>query len=578
MKKSLEPGLDSSLPEIRVLPEEISQKIAAGEVIERPFSVVKELVENSLDALSTDIKVELKDGGKSKIRVVDNGSGMKLEDAQICFERHSTSKISKESDLEEIVTLGFRGEALPSISAVSRVVLKTTHRGDEKGTQIEREGEELLRVSDVGFPQGTSVDVSDLFFNLPARRKFLRSERSELNQIVRYLAQVSLAHHDVGFSLYHEGRVVFNYPPVDSLKERIFQVYGKTAVENLIEIEHEEGTQRLFGYASRPPSGRKDRKRQYFFVNGRLVKDKILQAALNQAYSGFLERDFYSEAYLFLAIPHSEVDVNVHPAKTEVRFVDSSSIFRCVARGLERSLLKGLGIKEVYPTQASEQTGSWIEELPHPSVIPGFGRQAERPFFELFPEGEEIRPFPQILGQYMDLYIVVAEEEGIRIIDQHNAHERILFEQYADIDRTKKWPRKLALLPVLFELSRSQELSLEENRQLLEEAGFQVDAMGGSSFALKEYPDIFKEEEAKDVFLSLLEEMSAKEIENKKNAVVATLACKTAIKAGEPLSFEKMTYLIEELEKTKNPSLCPHGRPIQVKIDRTSIEKGLKRK
>jgi DNA mismatch repair protein MutL len=272
------------------------------------------------------------------------------------------------------------------------------------------------------------------------------------------------------------------------------------------------------------------------------------------------------------------VDVNVHPAKTEVRFVDSSSIFRFVARGLERSLLKGLGIKEVYPTQASEQTGSRIEELPHPSVIPGFGRQAERPFFELFPEGEEIRPFPQILGQYMDLYIVVAEEEGIRIIDQHNAHERILFEQYADIDRTKKWPRKLALLPVLFELSRSQELSLEENRQLLEEAGFQVDAMGGSSFALKEYPDIFKEEEAKDVFLSLLEEMSAKEIENKKNAVVATLACKTAIKAGEPLSFEKMTYLIEELEKTKNPSLCPHGRPIQVKIDRTSIEKGLKRK
>jgi len=206
-------------------------------------------VENSLDALASDIKVELKNGGKSNLRVTDNGRGMKREDAQICFERHSTSKISKESDLEEIETLGFRGEALPSISAVSRIVLKTSHMGGEKGTLIEREGEELLRVSDVGFPHGTSVEVSDLFFNLPARRKFLRSERSELNQIVRYLAQVSLAHHDVGFSLNHEGRVVFNYPPVDTLKERIFQVYGKTVVENLIEIEYMEGIQRLIGYA-----------------------------------------------------------------------------------------------------------------------------------------------------------------------------------------------------------------------------------------------------------------------------------------------------------------------------------------
>jgi DNA mismatch repair protein MutL len=576
MKKVLGESPNLSSPKIRVLPEEISQKIAAGEVIERPFSVVKELVENSLDASSSDVKVELKDGGKSKIRVTDNGRGMRREDAQICFERHSTSKISEESDLERINTLGFRGEALPSISAVSRIILKTSYQGDEKGTQIEREEERLLRVSDVGFPQGTSVEVSDLFFNLPARRKFLRSERSELNQIVRYLAQVSLAHHQVGFSLYHEGRVVFNYPPVDTLKERIFQIYGKTAVENLIEIEHEEGTQRLFGYASRPPSGRKDRKRQFFFVNGRLVKDKISQAALNQAYSGFLEKDFYPESYLFLKMLHSEVDVNVHPAKTEVRFVDSSSIFRLVARGLERSLLKSLGVKEVYPMQAKEQTETRIEELPHPSVIKGFGSQAERSSFELFP-AEEIRPFPRVLGQYMDLYIVVADKEGIRIIDQHNAHERILFEQYLDIDRTKTWPRKLALLPVLFDLSPSQELSLEENRQLLEDAGFQVDAMGGSSFALKEYPDIFEEEEAKDVFLSLLEEMSEIKVEDKKNSVLATLACKTAIKAGKSLSFDKMTYLIEELAKTKNPSLCPHGRPIQVKIDRATIEKGLKR-
>jgi DNA mismatch repair protein MutL len=576
MKKDLGPSPDSAEPKIRILPQGISQKIAAGEVIERPYSVVKELVENSLDALSSEIKVELRDGGKSQIRVMDNGRGMKREDAEICFERHSTSKIAEENDLERIETLGFRGEALPSISAVSRVILKTAHADDDRGTRIEREGEKLLRISDVGFPEGTSVEVNDLFFNLPARRKFLRSERSELNQIVRYLAQISLAFHGGGFSLHHGGRVVFNYPPVDTLKERIFQVYGKTAVENLIEIEHAEEAQRLFGYASCPPSGRKDRKRQHFFVNSRLVKDKVLQAALNQAYSGFLEKDFFPEAYLFLTIPHSEVDVNVHPAKTEVRFLDSSSIFRFIARSLEGSLLKSLGVKEVYPSQERERMDTRIEERPPPSVISGFGRQADRPSQGLFPM-EENRPFPRVLGQYMDLYIVVADEGGLRIIDQHNAHERILFEEYLEIDRKKTWPRKMALLPVLIDLSSSQKISLEENRELLEDAGFRVDAMGGSSFALKEYPDIFKEEEARDVFLSLLEEMSAKKIEDKKNSVLTTLACKTAIKAGEALSFEKMTYLIEELEKTKNPSLCPHGRPIQVKIDRATIEKGLKR-
>jgi DNA mismatch repair protein MutL len=578
MKKTPETNSPADSPRIRVLPDKISQKIAAGEVIERPFSVVKELVENSLDALSTDIKVDLKGGGKSQIRVTDNGRGMRREDAEVAFERHSTSKISVESDLERIDTLGFRGEALPSISAVSRVVLKTHFHGGEQGTLIEREGEETLRLSDVGFPRGTSVEVRDLFFNLPARRKFLRSDRSEFNQIVRYLTQVSLAHHDVGFSLSHENRVVFNYPRVHTLKERIFQVYGKSGVENLIEIQHEEGKQRLFGYASRPPSGRKDRKRQLFFVNDRPVKDKVLMAALNQAYSGFLEKDFYPEAYLFLAIPPAEVDVNVHPAKTEVRFVDSNSIFRLVARGLERSILKGLGVKDVYPAEERAKTETRIEERPHPSIVRGFGRKPEESSLELFPKiDEERKPSRRVLGQYMNLYIIVADEEGIRIIDQHNAHERILFDQYVEIDRTEEWPRKLALLPHLFDLSPSQEINLEENRHLLEVAGFRVDDMGGSSYALKEYPDIFKEEEAKDVFLSLLEEMSDTKIEDKKNALLATLACKTAIKAGEALSFDKMDYLVEELEKTKNSSLCPHGRPIQVKIDLKTIEKGLKR-
>ncbi len=575
--KPLRVNPNPSSPKIRVLPKEISQKIAAGEVIERPFSVVKELVENSLDALASDIRVELEDGGKRQIRIMDNGLGMSRDDALIAFERHSTSKIAKESDLEQIVTLGFRGEALPSISAVSKVVLQTASQSDVKGTLIEREGEVLLRITDVGFPPGTSVEVRNLFFNLPARRKFLRSARSELNQIVTYLSHVSLAHHEVGFSLLHEGRAVFNYPPVGTLKERIFQVYGKTVVDNLMDVGHEEESHKIFGYASRPPSGRRDRKHQLFFVNDRLVKDKILQAALSRAYAGFLEKDFYPEAFLFLILPYAEVDVNVHPAKTEVRFVDSNSIFRLVTRTLEKALLKGLGIKDVYPIPQRSQAQSLMESLPHPPIIQGYGK-GENSSDELFPDmpGDK-GPYPSVLGQYLDLYIVVADKEGIRIIDQHNAHERILYEQYVEIDRAEKWPRKLSLLPLLIDLSPSQKLGLEEYRDQLEEAGFRVDAMGGSSFALKEYPDIFKEEEAKDVFLALLEEMNRDKVEDKKKTILATLACKTAIKAGEILSPDKMTCLVKELAKTMNPSLCPHGRPIQVKIDRKTIEKQLKR-
>lgn len=561
---------------IQILPLEISRKIAAGEVIERPFSVVKELVENSLDALATDIRIELGDGGKNQIRVTDNGHGMSREDALVCFERHSTSKISQESDLERIMTLGFRGEALPSISAVSRVVLKTASPGETNGTLIEREGNDCLRISDVGFPPGTSVEVRNLFFNVPARRKFLRSAKAELHQITTYLAQISLAHHEVGFSLIHEGRSVFSYPGVGTLKERIFQVFGKTVADKLTDIEYEEDALKISGYVSRPPSGRKDKKHQMFYVNGRLVKDKIFQAALSRTYTGFLEKDFYPLAFLFLILPPTEVDVNVHPAKTEVRFVDGSSVFRLITKGLEKALLKGLDIKDVYPKQERAQSESRVEEIFRPPAYQGYGREFQSAS-ELFPEMEKSdESIPRVLGQYLNLYIVVADKEGIRIIDQHNAHERILYEKFVGIER-REWPRAFSLFPLLIDLTPSQKLSFEESREQLEEAGYRVEAMGGSTFAIKEYPDLFKEEEARDIFLELLEEMKDDRIENKKNTILATLACKTAIKAGEVLSFEKMTYLVDELSKTKNPSLCPHGRPIQVKIDRTTIEKGLKR-
>ncbi|MFQ6108399.1 MAG: DNA mismatch repair endonuclease MutL [Candidatus Aminicenantales bacterium] len=557
------------------LPPEISQKIAAGEVIERPSSVVKELVENSLDAGASEVIVELLAGGKQWIRVTDDGSGMSREDALICFERHSTSKIREEEDLAAIATLGFRGEALPSISSVSRLVLKTSE--GEGGTLVEREGEETLRVQDIGFPRGTSVEVRDLFFNLPPRRKFLRSEKSELASIIKYMTGVCLAFPGVTFSLCHGKKEIFRYAAVGSLKERIFQIYGKSAIERLIEVDYHHAEMELSGHVSAPPIGRSDRRHQLFYVNKRPVKDRLLQAALNQAYRGYLEKDRFAEAFLFLSCPYAEVDVNVHPTKAEVRFRHSQEVFHFVLESAKQTLLSHQGVKRIYPAQQEGKRASRIEEPPAPLPIHMRDRKREDLSQLYVPSTKEAQVFPRILGQYGKTYIVAESEEGLLIIDQHNAHERVLFEKYKEIHKEKKWPRRLALFPLIVELSRSLILSLEENRGLLEGAGFQVEAMGGRSFALKEFPDIFRDEEAVDILLSLLEEIREEKLEEREEKFLAALACKTAVKAGQDMSPDRMNYLVEQLFQTSNPSVCPHRRPITVVIEKKEIEKGLKR-
>jgi len=563
---------------IAVLPPDISQKIAAGEVIERPVSVVKELVENSLDAGASEISIELFAGGKKLIKVQDNGHGMSREDAEICFVRHSTSKISREEDLSRIATLGFRGEALPSVSAVSRLTLRTSEGSGGPGVQIEREGDKLIAVEEVAFPRGTTVEVRDIFFNLPARLKFLRSDSSELGMIVKYATNVGLAYPQIRLSLVHGRRDLLNCPPVGSLKERIFQLYGKASLEKLLEIDFAGSAGRVSGFASLPPHGRPDKSHQLFFVNLRPVRDRILQSALNQAFKGFLEKDLSPEAFLFLTLPYEDVDVNVHPAKSEVRFRDSQAVFQLVRRGVEHARLKVVGIKEVGRVSEEGATEGQFDEM---SSFPFFKIAEDRKLFDqtamgVWPAGPE-KPSRRVLGQYLDSYIVAEDEEELLVIDQHNAHERILFEKYMEIDLRKTWPLKMSLIPLLFELSASQSVSWEENRLELEAAGFRVDAMSGRSYALKEYPDIFKPEEALTAFLALLEEMKESRAQDKREKMLAIMACKTAIKAGQPLPREKMEYLLQELFLVSNPSLCPHGRPIIVRISRSQIEKGLKR-
>jgi len=575
------------MAKIHVLPPEIAGKIAAGEVIERPVSVVKELVENSLDAGATEIRVDLLDGGKKLIRTSDNGQGMSQEDAALSFRRHSTSKISREEDLESIATLGFRGEALASISAVSRLTLRTNDGTGGRGTEIEREGEKHLAIRDIAFPRGTSLEVRDLFFNLPARRKFLRSDRAELGAIVKYATGAALAFPSVRFIVAHGPREVLDCPAVAGLRERIFQLFGKELLDSLMPVDYAEGDGRVSGFASRPLRGRADRNRQYFYVNARPVKDRVLQAALNQAFADILEKGKSAEAFLFVDVPPSEVDVNVHPAKAEVRFRDSQAVFRMILRSIEQAALRTSGIKEV-GGGAAERSRETRGDAPYPlmegaGTIPGFiadrsagMRAARRPWDSGETPSEKTGPV--VLGQYLNMYIIAASEEGLLVIDQHNAHERVLYEKFIEIDKTRSWPRKMLLIPVILELSPSQELAFEENRALFEESGFLVETMGRRSFALKEFPEIFGDRDAPAAFLGLLEDVGAEKAEARREKLLATMACKSAVKAGESLPAAKMDYLVEELFKTSRPSLCPHGRPIVVKLDRAAIDKGLGRK
>jgi DNA mismatch repair protein MutL len=616
------------MKKIHLLPEDVSQKIAAGEVVERPVSVVKELVENALDAGATEVRIELVDGGKSLIKVQDNGAGMDREDAALCFRRHSTSKIAREEDLERIATLGFRGEALASIGAVSRLTLRTFDGQGDRGTMIEREGERLVSVTDIAFPQGTTVEVRDLFFNLPARRKFLRSGQSELGPVAKYVTQAALGAPGVRFTLVHGTRVTLDCPAVGTLRERVFQIFGKKMIEGLMDVAAEVGAARLEGLASMPLAGRADKSVQYFFVNGRPVKDRILMAALSQAYTGILEKGRSPEAFLFLSLPFEDVDVNVHPAKAEVRFRDTQLVFRLVLRAVGEGATRGQAIKEVVPDEAGRRaTGERIAEdaaeykpqaltfgpagpgaLGHGSAAedtagddlgnksrgiaedeagdkyPGYvspaSRSASPPGAAKMADKAGVPPTRGlvVLGQFANMYIVAAGEDGLLVIDQHNAHERVLYDRFREIDRLKLWPRKSLLIPIILELPPSALARLEENAALFEDIGFRVEAMGGRSFALKEYPDLFKAEEAKDVFLGLIEEAANKTPEERRDHMIATMACRAAIKAGEPLTREKMGYLVEELFKTSQPALCPHGRPIVVRVEKSVIDKGLGRR
>jgi DNA mismatch repair protein MutL len=585
------------MPKIQRLAPDLANQIAAGEVVERPASVVKELVENALDAGARRIAIAVDSGGKRLIRVEDDGDGMDAEDARLAIERHATSKIRRADDLGAIRTLGFRGEALPSIASVSRFTLRTRARGEQSGTEITVHAGVVASVREVGAPEGTSIEVADLFHNLPARRKFLKSDTAETTQISRLATQLALGYPEVGFSLLSNGRQLLQCPPAASLADRFFQLFGDRA--DLVEVKKEAGGLQIVGYVAALGDQGPTRGAQNVFVNRRIVKDRTIAHAIIEAYSVATIKERSPEVHLFLTIGADRVDVNVHPTKAEVRFLEQSLVHEVLRRALADALgqgrapelqfrLEGGAERPLVPTAmtipgvlsgaavgnrwSSEQLPASGVHPPMPAVPPSTSPQP--------PGAAEIRPMIP-LGQFRDTFIIAVDDEGVAIIDQHVAHERVLFEQVSERLTTGRLESQRLLTPILLDLSPPQRESLRQHAATLEKFGMEVEEFGGDSIRLSAVPAMLDPAECEATIRALADDLeglaSGTRAEEALRRIAATMACHAAVKANYPLTFEKMRYILEELRRTAYSSVCPHGRPVVLRLTRREIEKNFQR-
>jgi DNA mismatch repair protein MutL len=669
---------------IHVLSEQVANKIAAGEVVERPASVVKELLENALDAGATRIKINIEAGGKKLIQITDNGCGMVRDDAMLAFERHATSKIKDAEDLLSVATLGFRGEALPSIASVSRLHLETRDAGASTGTILEINGGRMARVEEAGIPEGTSITVRDLFFNIPARKKFLKAESTELSHIASLVTHYALAHPEKHFELHSATNAMLVAPPVAGFSERVYQVFGKETLDQLIPVaamqalEHvglpqpppwrrkekedeseanapaDPGEMRLHGFVSKPEIQKLNRNSIYVFVNGRLIRDRLVQHGLTEAYRNIIPPSVYPVVLLFLELPPGEVDVNVHPSKTEVRFRQPTLMHDFVRDTVRAALMKarpapqftteirahatassGLtpGAREWEPpsdlTAASsaparafyDPAGGAGFALQAPTVPPisarfhfeggiaveanaaiPVARGLESRFAENIPETipdngcapaldtdnatEEdstlaalstLRP----LGQIRNSFILAVNEDGLWIVDQHVAHERVLFERILKQRAAQKVESQRLLMPIVLELSPAQQAIFTEIAEELQHNGFEAEPFGARSVAVKVAPAGIDAAAVEKMLHELLDQISREEqslnLEKIRSRIAASIACHAAIKVNMPLEQNKMDWLLAELAKTDHPMSCPHGRPVVLRYSVKDIQKAFKR-
>jgi DNA mismatch repair protein MutL len=684
---------------IHVLSETVANQIAAGEVVERPASVVKEMLENSLDAGATRIKISIEAGGKRLIQITDNGCGMVRDDAMLAFERHATSKIKNAEDLLSVATLGFRGEALPSIASVSRLRLETQAAEDPAGTVIEINGGKIARVEEAGLPLGTSITVRDLFFNTPARKKFLKAESTELSHIASLVTHYALAHPDKHFELHSATNAVLVAPPVAGYSERVYQVFGKETLDQLIPVaaqqmldrvglpqpppwrrkeaedsdgevaEKEPGEMRLHGFVSKPEIQKLNRNSIFVFVNGRLIRDRLVQHALTEAYRNIIPPSVYPVVLLFLEMPAGEVDVNVHPSKTEVRFRQQSVMHDFVRDSVRAALMKARPVPQFVTEMRAHATAS--QALTSGALSPGAltpelegasgtgfeGELRKSPLlaenarngapsagagvpyggdvgrFALLapvpppvsgrfqfeggiaveanaaislsrsvpPEGDAVpddgcapaldvreeeptlsslgtlRP----LGQIRNSFILAVNEDGLWIIDQHVAHERVLFERVLKQRAAQKVESQRLLMPIVLELSPAQQAVFTEISDELQHNGFEAEPFGARSVAVKVAPAGVDAAAVEHMLHELLDQFSREEqslnLEKIRARIAASIACHAAIKVNMQLEQNKMEWLLTELAKTDHPMACPHGRPVVLRYSVKDIQMAFKR-
>jgi DNA mismatch repair protein MutL len=660
---------------IHVLSEQVANKIAAGEVVERPASVVKELLENSLDAGSTRVKIQIEAGGKKLIQITDDGYGMVRDDALLAFERHATSKIKAAEDLLNISTLGFRGEALPSIASVSRLHLETRAADQDSGTIVEIAGGKIFRVEEAGLPAGTSIAIRDLFFNTPARKKFLKAESTELSHIASLVTHYALAHPDKHFELHSATNAMLVAPPVASYSDRVYQVFGKETLDQLISLAAElplthvglpqpppwrrisengdgrdpglptdPGTLRLHGFVSKPEIQKLNRNSIYTFVNGRLIRDRLIHHALTEAYRNILPPTVFPVVLLFLEMPNAEVDVNVHPSKTEVRFRQQSVMHDFLRDSVRAALMKARPVPQfvteirAHPTaspslipdaraaeavapgrvlygqtapadfalQAPQQppsnerlqfAGSIAVEANAAIPVARFPRQtfggavpettAEACAAPIAEENEllsdqavslsSLKP----LGQLRESFILAVNHEGLWIIDQHVAHERVLFEQVLRRRAEQQVESQRLLMPIVIELTPAQQPVFAEISDELQKNGFEAEPFGTRSIAIKMAPAGVQSSDVEKMLHELLDQFAREDqalnLEQIRTRIAASIACHAAIKVNMPLEQNKMEWLLAELAKTDCPMSCPHGRPVVLRYSMKDIQRAFKR-
>ena len=591
---------------IRLLAEEVIAKIAAGEVIERPSSVVKELVENSLDAGATQVVVEIEKGGHRRIQVADNGSGIPSSEVELAFIRHATSKLQYSGDLEAIDTLGFRGEALASIAAVSQVTVVTNHRDEEFGTEVNIHGGELIDSNQVGVPQGTVITVENLFFNTPARLKFLKSQNTEKRHITSLVTRYAMAYPHTRFQLRHDGREVFRSNGSGDLGDVVFGVLGLENFKKMLEVRGEEtipgglGAISVHGFVSEPSLSRNDRSRIILFVNGRSVQDNGLTHAVRQAYHTLLMKGRYPVAVLMITVPPEFVDVNVHPTKAEVRFQKADVVFVAVQRTVREAVVGFSGTRQFQPRNSSfsspqfDTNHSWSKpeipashapdqielglELSSPGQYPSHRQAGEVvaqsddptaiPVGVGQPEKPRTLPLLRVVGQIGAAYIVAEGPAGLYLIDQHAAHERIMYEKFMDLITEQEPVVQKTLDAETIDLPPLEARILEEKLGVLQAIGFHVEPFGANTFVLRGVPALLADtHNPLDVLYGVIQDLEADELPGQRTIEdkVITHVCKRAsVKAGQILSYTEMQGIIQQLERCESPHTCPHGRPTMI--------------